>query len=70
MYERAAITAPSILGQWRKIEADESHDLATRLIAAVQGLGVIGAQDTRDVPQEPMLANSRESPDPSPQTQG
>jgi len=37
----------SVLAQ---IEADESHDVATRLIEAVreQGLGVIGAQETRD----------------------
>jgi ribosomal protein L30E len=33
-----------------QIEADESHDATTRLIDAVreQGLGVIGAQETRD----------------------
>lgn len=33
-----------------QIEADESHDVATRLIDAVreQGLGVIGPQETRD----------------------
>lgn len=33
-----------------QIEADESHDVATRLIEAVreQALGVIGAQETRD----------------------
>jgi ribosomal protein L30E len=33
-----------------QIEADESHDVATRLIEAVreQGLGVIGPQETRD----------------------
>jgi stalled ribosome rescue protein Dom34 len=33
-----------------QIEADESHDVATRLIEAVreQGLGVIGVQETHD----------------------